>query len=94
MAVLMAHGIHGDFEKATATYPKDFEKATATYPKDANGEDMSLKPFAKTAKKCAKQLNVVLKASATAQSKGAAKVMSSEATVMVAGSVATKTDIV
>jgi ribosome-associated protein YbcJ (S4-like RNA binding protein) len=55
---------------------------------------MSLKPFAKTAKKCAKQLNVVLKASATAQSKAAAKVMSSEATVMVAGSVATKTDIV
>ncbi|KAM0844478.1 hypothetical protein ACQ4PT_057038 [Festuca glaucescens] len=70
MAVLMAHGIQGDFEKATTTYPKD-----------ADGEDMSLKPYAKMAKKCVKQLSVVLSAHEAAQGKAAAKAAISETKV-------------
>jgi hypothetical protein len=52
---------------------------------------VNLKPFAKKAKKYAKQPSVVLKARAAAQNEAAAKAAGGEATGKVASSAATKT---
>ena len=49
MTLAMAHGIQGDFEKATSSFPTG-----------AGGEEVDLKPFSKRAKKWAKKLAEVL----------------------------------
>ena len=49
LTLAMAHGIEGDFQKATSSFPTG-----------ADGKEVDLKPFAKRAKKFAKQLAALL----------------------------------
>ena len=56
MMLALAGGIQGDFEKAFSEFPKN-----------ADGKEVDLKPFARQARKLAKQLNETLSRRAAAE---------------------------
>jgi hypothetical protein len=80
----MSHGIHGDFEEATTTYPKD-----------ANGVDMTLaQAFCQDDKEMCQTVERYSQSTRSRQGKVAAKIASNKTTTMVASSATTKTDVV
>ena len=61
LMMAMAHGIDGDFQRATSQFPTG-----------ADGKEVDLTPFAKQARRLAKQLAVTLERRAAERAEGAA----------------------